>query len=99
MIISNTNLESMLLVFMMVTATLEQYLNALLRIKTAILKFMKRDNLNLHWISDSRFSCCWVTFKNLICIIDPPKAVGGTGRQYILSKHDFDKITTLVNQP
>ena len=63
------------------------------------IKFMKRNNLNLHWILDSRFSCCWVTFKNLICIIDPPQAVGSSGRQYILSKHDFDKITTLVNQP
>ena len=36
-IIANTNLESMLLVFMMVTGTLEQYLNALMRIKTAVL--------------------------------------------------------------
>ena len=44
------------------------------------IKFMKRNNLNLHWISDSRFSCCWVTFKNLICIIDPPQAVGSSGR-------------------
>ena len=37
MIIANTNLESMLLVFMMVTGTLEQYLNALMRVKTAVL--------------------------------------------------------------
>ena len=60
---------------------------------------MKRSNLNLHWISDSHFSFCWVTFKNLICIIDLPQAVDSSGQQYILSKHDFDKITTLVNQP
>ena len=37
MIIANANLESMLLVFMMVTGSLEQYLNVLMRIKTAVL--------------------------------------------------------------
>ena len=63
------------------------------------IKFITRNNLNLHWISGSRFSCCWVTFKYLICIIDLPQAMGTSGRQCILSKHDFDKITTLVNQP
>ena len=63
------------------------------------IKFMKRNNLNFHWISDNRFSCCWVTSKNLICIIYPPQAVGSSGQQYIWSKNDLDKITTLVNQP
>ena len=63
------------------------------------IKFMTRNNLNLNWISDSGFSFCQVTFKNLICIIDSPQTVGSNGRQYILSKHDFVKITTIVNQP
>ena len=27
------------------------------------IKFMERNNLNLHWISESHFCCCWVTFK------------------------------------
>ena len=63
------------------------------------IKFMKRNNLNFHWISDNHFSCCWVTSKNLICIIYPPQAVGSSGQQYIWSKNDLDKITTLVNQP
>ena len=35
----------------------------------------------------------------MICIIDLPQAVDSSGQQYVLSKHDFDKITTLVNQP
>ena len=85
----------MLLVFMMVTGILEcSYEN-----QDWSIKCMKRDNLNLHWISDSCVSCCSVTFKNLICIIDLPQAVDSNGRQYILSKHDFNKVTTLVNQP
>ena len=63
------------------------------------IKFMTRNNLNLNWISDSGFSFCQVAFKNLICIIDSPQAVGSSGRQYISSKCDFVKITTLVNQP
>ena len=46
------------------------------------IKFMKKNNLNLHWISDTCASFCQVRFKNLICSIDPPKAVGSTGRQY-----------------
>ena len=33
----------------------------------------------------------------MICIIDPPQALGISGRQYMLSEHDFDKVTTLVN--
>ena len=51
------------------------------------IKFMKRNSLNLHWISDMRSSCCRVTFKNLICIIDLPQAVSSSGWQYILSKN------------
>ena len=43
------------------------------------IKFMKRNSLNLHWISDMCFSCCRVTFKNLICIIDLPQAVSSSG--------------------
>ena len=98
MIIANTNLESMLL-FYDGNWDIGIILECSYENQDCGIKFLKRNNLNLHWISDSRFSCCWVTFKNLTCIIDPPQAVGCSGRQYILSKHDFDKITTLVNQP
>ena len=37
------------------------------------IKFIKRNSLNLRWISDTCFSFFWVRFKNSICIIDPPK--------------------------
>ena len=37
------------------------------------IQFMKRNNLNLHWISDSHFTYCWKAFENLICVIDPHK--------------------------
>ena len=46
-------------------------------------------NLNLHWISDTHFHFCWVTFKILISFVDPTKPVSSTERQYTLIKYDF----------
>ena len=97
-IIANTKLKSMLLVFdgnWYIGIILECYYGN----QDCSIKFTKRNNLNSNWISGNGFSFYQVTFKNLICIIDPPPAVGSSGPQYILGKHDFDKITTSVNRP
>ena len=91
MIIADTNLENILLVFQDGNWYIGVILECSDKNQDCSVKFMKRTNVNLHWISYSCFSFYWVAYKNMVCIIDLlPQAVSSSGWQYILSKHDFD---------
>ena len=64
---SQYRLENMLLVFMMVyNFYIGKILECSCENQGSITEFTKRNNLNLYWISVSCFSCCWVSFENLI---------------------------------
>lgn len=59
-------------------------------------KFMKRSqNTALSWPQDRRNEC-WVPFQDILCTVSVPELQGHGGRQYKLSRTDYDRINALL---